>query len=288
MYQPLISVIIPAYNAESYIEDTINSVLSQEYKNYEIIVVNDGSTDNTLAKLSNYLDKIVLIDIKNHGVSYARNKAITIAKGEWVAFVDADDIWASNKLLLQMKKIGNCVWSHTNSYYIGENQSGDVTRADLTEQMGGYVFEKLILENFITTSTVLIKLDILKELNCFDEGLEALEDWKLWLAVSQKYPVSYCEETLAQYRIYQGSTSRKARKMLPLHLFVIDSATTKLSPAIRNQAYLKSYNICSYIAEDAADYRFSFKCAFKALRINAWSASQIKRLIRCGLNLFTA
>jgi len=290
---PLISIVIPAFNAERYIAQTLNSVLNQDYPSFEVIVVNDGSTDQTLTILKQYEDKITLIDIKNHGVSFARNLAVKNAKGAWLAFIDADDLWDNNKLSIQFNALDGELWSHCNSLYIGDDQPGNVTRADLSSQDSGMIFSSLLLENFITTSTVLIKKSLFTASQGFDENFDALEDWKLWLEISKNHPIAYIAEPIAEYRVYQGSTSRKARKMLPLHLKVIDSAfEEKLTEItyrnLRRSAYFKSYNICSYIAEDSHDYRFSFKCALKGLAIKPWSYAQIKRIVRCSINILTA
>ncbi|NTS78280.1 glycosyltransferase [Catenovulum sp. SM1970] len=285
MDKPLISVVIPAYNAGQYIEETLQSVFKQDYSNLEILVVNDGSTDNTLEILNKYQDKITIFDIANSGVSYARNFAVEHAKGDWLAFIDADDLWDTDKLSKQYAQLNGNLWSHCNSYYIGEEQSGKVTRAELSELAGGFIFDKLILENFITTSTILIDKQIFIDAGGFDEKLAALEDWKLWLDIAIKHPISYIEQPVAKYRVYQGSTSRKARKMLPLHLAVINSVLGDSDSEIKQKAYIKSYNICSYIAEDASDNKFAFSCAWQAFQLEKSSMKSIKRLLRCLINL---
>ncbi|WP_016957052.1 glycosyltransferase family 2 protein [Catenovulum agarivorans] len=287
MSLPLISVIIPAYNAEAYIEETLQSVFKQDYSNLEILVVNDGSTDNTLEILNKYQNKITIFDIANSGVSYARNFAVEHAKGDWLAFIDADDLWDTDKLSKQYAQLNGNLWSHCNSYYIGEEQSGKVTRAELSEQPAGSVFDKLVLENFITTSTILIDKQTFIDAGGFDEKLAALEDWKLWLDIAFKHPISYVDQPVAKYRVYQGSTSRKARKMLPLHLAVIEHAFTKNvsnNQSLKKLAQEKSYTICSYLAEDAGDSSFALNCAWHAMNIGRFKLPLVKRLVRTLLN----
>lgn len=287
---PEISVIIPAYNAEKFIDETIRSVLSQTIEDIEVIIVNDGSTDNTLNILKSYSDpRLSYYDIKNSGVSFARNYAVNKAAGKWLAFIDADDIWANNKLEAQLTSIDNNRWSHTNSYYIGEQQSGNEKRSDLTEQFDGNIFEHLIEENFITTSTVLIDKNLFLSTGGFDESLKALEDWRLWLDIASKESIAYSKEPLAKYRVYEGSTSRKARSMLPIHIEVIQAVAktlpnNKKSQQLVKNGMLKSFAICSYIAEDSKDYSFSSFCALKAVLYQPLSISRYKRLIKCMLN----
>jgi glycosyltransferase involved in cell wall biosynthesis len=287
---PLISVIIPAYNAGKYIEDTLQSVFNQTYKNIEIIVVDDGSSDNTLEILNKYTDRLKIFTQKNMGVARARNFAVDQSNGEWLAFIDADDLWHSNKLSQQIGGLNNENWSHTNSLYFGHNQDGKTKRSDLTPQHGGLVFNKIIVNNFITTSTVLIKKATFISYGGFDESLKALEDWKLWLEVSLQEPLNYNDEVLAEYRVTPGSTSRNAREVLPLHLELINYLFEK-HKELQTQKHLKretlhnSYSICSYIAEDANDHRFSLQCAFNAWCYNMLNPRSTKRVLRTILNV---
>lgn len=288
---PLVSVVIPAYNAEEYIEETLQSVLTQTYKNIEVIVVDDGSTDRTLQIINKYKSDLMLITQKNKGVSVARNTAVDKAMGEWIAFIDADDIWFPKKIAEQVSQMGSENWSHTNSLYFGYNQDGNTKRSDLTPQFGGHVFEKLLTDNFITTSTVLIKKKTFLQYGKFDVSLKALEDWKLWLEISLEENLNYQQLVLCKYRITPGSASRNARDVLPLHIQLINQVFDKNKNIIQHQNQLKSkalqnsYKICSYIAEDSKDYVFSFTCALNALRGNKYRAASIRRLIRTLLNL---
>ena len=257
---PLISVVIPAYNAESYIQSTLDSVFNQTYQNIEVIVVDDGSNDSTQSILNAYPHNVVVIKTENKGVSHARNTGIDAAKGGWIAFVDSDDIWLPTKLEEQIISIGECQWSHCDSVYIGENQSGDVKRSDYSHIPRGNVFEELIVENFITTSSVLIKKSLLNQYGKFDETLACLEDWKLWIDIAHENPIAYCDKSLLEYRVYSGSTSRKARSVMPIHIELINQIFKALPSnthykKLKNKAKIKSLTICSYIAEEAQDYR---------------------------------
>jgi glycosyltransferase involved in cell wall biosynthesis len=280
---------MPAFNAEPYICESIESVLGQSYPNIELIVINDGSTDNTGEAISHLMNSITYIETKNQGVSAARNLGIEQAKGEWIAFLDADDIWFANKLQLQFDGLDGCVWSYTDSYYLGEQYPNKTRRSDLSVLLVGNIFNALLTENIITTSSVLLKKSILQNAGCFDETLEALEDWKLWLDIAKEHPISYVNSPLLKYRVYPGSTSRKARKMLPLHELIIAHATASLTNSkdastIRNRARYNSLNVCSYIAEDSQDFSFSLNCAFRAFLLFPWKMSSLKRLVRCVLN----
>lgn len=137
-------------------------------------MVDDGSTDNTVNLIEEYGDIVRFYKRDHAGVSKARNFAVSVAKGNWIAFLDADDLWESEKISTQFQCINNARWSHTNSLYIGEGQDGNTSRSDLTVQYDGNVFEKLLTNNFITTSTVLMEKTLFIELGGFDESLVAL------------------------------------------------------------------------------------------------------------------
>jgi len=285
VFNPLISVIIPAFNADKYIDETIDSVINQSYQNIEVIVINDGSTDNTLEVLEKFHDKITVLTTENRGVSHARNYGVNRSKGSVLAFVDSDDIWLSDKLERQVNDLKKLNWSHCDSFYFGEHESGTVKRSDLSTMCHGAVFEPLLKENFITTSTVLIKKETFIENGGFDEGLEALEDWKLWLAVARKNDLAYVAEPLTRYRVYSGSTSRRARKMLPLHVRMVNGVFLDLGQSSpfykhKNKVLANSCLLCSYIAEDASDHKFATYCAFKACLYAPLNFRHWKRLIR--------
>lgn len=290
---PLISVVIPAYNAEKHIEETLQSVFNQTYKNIEILVIDDGSSDNTLQILKKYENRLNIFSQKNTGVAKARNFAAEKSNGEWLAFIDSDDRWLPDKISIQFSNLGNNNWSHTNSVYIGHNQDGKTKRSDLNHQFGGHVFDKLIIDNFITTSTVLIKKDIFITHGGFDESLKALEDWKLWLEISLIEPLNYNDKVLAEYRVTPGSTSRKGREVLPLHIELINyffnnKNELKGKAHLKNKALFNSYNICSYIAEDANDHIFSLQCAAKAWNHKMLNVGSTKRLLRTILNAISS
>jgi glycosyltransferase involved in cell wall biosynthesis len=286
---PLISVIVPAYNAEKYIQTTLESVLNQSYKNIEVIVIDDGSSDDTQAILADYGNRIKTIKTENMGVSHARNTGIEASKGTWIAFLDSDDIWHPTKLYEQFSSLENCKWSHCDSVYIGENQSGEVKRSDYSHIPRNEVFDELIVENFITTSSVLIEKALLNKFGKFDENLHCLEDWKLWVEIAQENPLAYCDKALLEYRVYSGSTSRKARYVLPLHIELIDNIFSKIPDnsfykELKRRAKTKSYTICSYIAEEANDFSFAITCSYKAWLLHPINFQTSRRLCACILN----
>ena len=280
-----VSVIMPAYNAEKFLEASINSALSQSIDSIEVIVVDDGSSDNTLQLAKSFGDKVRVFSRKNGGAAAARNYGVQQAKGDWVAFLDADDIWLPQNLEQQLTNCKGMVWSHSDSVFIGDGHDGTVRSSDLAPKYGGEVIPQLVVNNFIGTSTVMMKRDVYLEMGGFDESLRALQDWDLWLRMASKYELSYTPDVLAQYRVHAASTSRSARKTLPYHLEVI-KRTFELGGVGDKYAHLKkrtlaeSYGVCSLIAEDSNDPWFALYCATKAVRFQPASLWRWKCVLR--------
>lgn len=185
-----ISVIIPTYNREKYITCAIDSVLGQSYKNYEIIVVDDGSVDNTKNALDQYSDKIRYIYQNNKGVSAARNTGIRVANGEWVAFLDSDDEWFPKKLEKQIEDIRifpEAVLSCTNLIFKGslEYSGMNYFNSCLSLKFINTQFIKdPFFKSYAFTSTVLVKREAIFSVGMFDEELKIYEDGDLFFRVS--------------------------------------------------------------------------------------------------------
>ncbi len=207
--EPLVSIIMPAYNASNTIMESINSVLEQTYTNYEIIVINDASTDNTLNIISNITDKrLIVLDLeKNGGVAKARNAGIEKAGGEYIAFLDSDDVWLPTKLEEQIAFMikNNKTFTYTDYYVMGtySNRSAGEKKRKADSRID---FKKLKKGNQIGCLTVVVKSDIMKR---YLMPEIRHEDYGTWLKVLKEegiyaYNVGKC---LARYRVHGGSLS---------------------------------------------------------------------------------
>ncbi|OZC37242.1 hypothetical protein B9Q17_03740 [Marinobacter vinifirmus] len=290
---PLISVIIPTFNCYSTLRSAIESALSQTYKNIEVIVIDDGSSDETPSIISSYINSIIYIKQENRGVAEARNVGVRSSNGEWIAFLDADDIWDENKLERQFSKMndeGNS-WSYTDTRFVGGVNSGRLD-SEFTKKHTGSVFNELLTNNFISTSTVLLKKSKFHNAGGFDTTLPAIEDWELWVRISSKNAVSYVDQPLTTYRVHKKSTSRNTRKVLPYHLKAISVIFSKNQLNKKQRKFIKkaksnSYTICSYISEEENDHAFSLYCAIKSFINCPRSLKCILRIIRTSSNLIT-
>jgi glycosyltransferase involved in cell wall biosynthesis len=201
--KPLVSIIMPAYNVEKTIKESIESVINQTYTNWELNIINDGSTDKTLEVINFFKDdRIVLIEQKNLGVANARNNGLKHSKGELVAFLDSDDLWCKEKLETQLKFMqkNELQFSYTQSYSFSSD-SKNVQEAFKFVNLGFKDKEEILIYDFIPTLTVLVDRSILDDIGYFDIELKAAEDWDLWIRILQKYNVGFLKEYLSKYRV---------------------------------------------------------------------------------------
>ena len=218
-----VSVIIPAYNAERDIAAAVRSVLAQTCQDFEIIVVDDGSRDGTLAALQPFGKRVRVHQQRNAGVSAARNTGARLAAGDWLAFLDADDAWMPAKLERQLAL--TTPMSFTDRLNIGALGDLPVLQSTATPMRGGDIFVALMREaNFITTSSVMIRRALFAELGGFDPSLQTAEDWDLWLRVAARHPIGFVPEPLVQYRLQSGSLSRSYERINHDRLAVISRA----------------------------------------------------------------
>jgi len=214
---PYISVVIPSYNRAGFIVSAIESVLNQKKAPwaYEVIVVDDGSTDDTEKNLKPYENKISYYKIPHSGLpAVARNFGISKAKGELIAFQDSDDIWPDDKLSRQVPLFENpnivMVYGQAETM----NSKGKLEHKKVVEPSklaGGEKFNSLLKENVISTLTTLVRKSVLNELKGFDESesLKAIEDYELWLRIAANFPngIAALKNTLAFYRVHDQNIS---------------------------------------------------------------------------------
>ena len=205
---PKVSVIIPTYNSANYLPEAIESVLAQTYKDFEIIVVDDGSMDNTKEVVVPYLDRIVFLKGSNGGPSKARNRGILESSGEYVAFLDADDIWYPDKLEHQIAVFSEnkhyCLVYSDASYTRTHTSQEDRTLFSIVSPAtDSWIFSELLCENFILVPSVIVKRDCLEKVGLFDENLKWWEGYDLWLRIAFENQVGYVNAPLFFRRIHE-------------------------------------------------------------------------------------
>ncbi|OGW78007.1 MAG: hypothetical protein A3C51_01670 [Omnitrophica bacterium RIFCSPHIGHO2_02_FULL_46_20] len=211
---PLVSVIIPYFYEERYLEEALLSVFSQTYKNYEIIVVDDGSaTGGAKSICKKYGDKLKYIRQENKGVSAARNNGIANSHGEYIAFLDEDDIWLPDKIEKQVGYFEELKRKNINAglIYTGQqmiDEDNNVLANGLCKS-SGYNYKLLLFGNFIgTPSCVMTTRSVLRDVGLFDEGLLQCQDFDMWIRIAKKYDIYSVNEILTRYRNRQNSLSK--------------------------------------------------------------------------------
>lgn len=226
-----ISLIIPTFNRDKYIERTLLSALNQTVKLDEIIVIDDGSQDNTKQLLEHY--DIKYIYQENAGVSSARNRGIKEAKNEWICFLDSDDIWEDTKIEKQIafhKLHPDILFSHTDELWRFNDKIIKQKKHQL--KTNGYCFKQNIQNTLIGASTVMCHKSIFNNIGIFDEELKACEDYDLWLRILDKYKLGLINEKLiTKIAGHSGQLSFET----PL----IDSYRVKALLKHRNSSYKK-------------------------------------------------
>ena len=193
---PLVSVIIPTHNRAPLLERALASVAGQSYKNYEVIVVDDGSIDETAQILERWLGKINLKSLRQtqQGVSAARNRGVQASRGEWLAFLDSDDEWLPEKLELQISYASrnpDISLIHTEEMWIRHGVR--VNPGKKYQKIGGWIFPQALELCCISPSTVLIKKDYFLKFKGFREDYPVCEDYHLWLKMTSAEPVGVIE-----------------------------------------------------------------------------------------------
>lgn len=186
----IVSVIIPSYNRGWILEDAVDSVLSQDFYDFELIVVDDGSEDNTPDILASYGNRIKVIKQKNKGVSSARNKGITSSSGNYIAFLDSDDLWLPGKLSTQLSFFENnpgALICQTEEIWLKNEKR--VNPGKRHKKISGFCFEKSLELCMVSPSAVMMKRRLLDIVGLFDETLPACEDYDMWLRINCRYPI---------------------------------------------------------------------------------------------------
>jgi len=213
---PLVSVVVPCYNHEKYVKETIESIINQTYKNIELIVIDDGSKDNSVNIIDNLQKEynFTFIHRANKGLSSTLNEAISLSKGKYITVCASDDMYLYNKITTQVEfmennpNLGMCFGK-----VIVFDDFSNEKFLDIPNTKGGWIFNDLIVNNFfIPAISVLIKKEVLNKVGLFDESLW-VEDWDMWLRISNKYEVGFINEYFAYYRQHDSNSSKQGWKL---------------------------------------------------------------------------
>jgi len=217
--RPQVSVIIPTYNRDWILKETIDSILAQDYKDFELIVVDDGSTDNTSEVLASYENDVRIFFQENKGVSAARNRGIAESSGQFIAFLDSDDLWLPQKLSEQVEffnQMPDALICQTEEVWIRNGRR--VNPKKRHKKPSGMIFEPSLELCLVSPSAVMIRRSLFDRVGRFDETLPACEDYDLWLRISCRFPVHLIDTPLI---IKRGGHNDQLSSMVGLDKFRI-------------------------------------------------------------------
>ena len=225
---PVVSVIIPTFNRSAFLKKAVASILAQTFEDFEIIIVDDGSSDDTRLFLSSVSDKRVKsIFTKRIGAARARNEGCKIAGGNYLAFCDSDDLWQKNKLELQMplfEKDIPPVLVFSNSEFLVNDEPTGQTIFSKQRPFKNDAFYRLLMDNFIPTSTAIVKKEAFFKTPGFENAFCPAEDYRLWLELVRIGSIDFVDAPLAYYRVHEDQVGSDIREMFPACTDVINQA----------------------------------------------------------------
>ena len=288
----MISVIIPTYNSDKYISEAIHSVLRQTCTDYEIIVIDDGSTDRTREIIENNFPQVRYFYIPNQGVSRARNYGIRRAKGEFIAFLDSDDLWLPEKLEKQLKVFNadhELMMVFTEHLIFDTHGFRDRKFSKKNRIMKGDVVKNIFLSSHVTTSTVMVRRRVFREIGYFEESMMAAEDDNLWIRIALKFRIHLLDEVLVHYRVVENSLSRTECNLYDGLLKNIDMIEKKypelrkrLGRATIRKKMSSIYAYYGYYLFNIGNYTMSRRYYFRSIALYP----KINRLIYYFISMF--
>jgi glycosyltransferase involved in cell wall biosynthesis len=246
---PRVSVIIPSYNHAHYVKEAIQSVLEQNYDDYEIIVIDDGSRDNTRETVACFGEKVRYIWQENKGLPGARNTGIKAAKGEFIALLDSDDTWLPGFLSATVARLEaepHLGAVHTGFYFVDE-QGARLPQMSVETVPDDQMYDRLLDGEFFVPAAVVTRRECFDRVGLFDEAFRGSEDWDIWLRVARQYRFAGIPTPLVNYRMHGSNMSKDPEYMLRYQLIVVEkffgppNGAPETWPVERQRAYAAVY-----------------------------------------------
>ena len=287
-----VGVIIPTYNSAGVVTEAVESVLSQEPPPDQVVVVDDGSTDNTPSVLLKYLDRVEYVRQENRGPSAARNVGLARLMTDAVIFLDADDLLLPGALACRLALLArdSATWAHTDGFV--HDHSG--TRRPFSKvnplrggKVEGWIFPDLLCQNFITVDSVIVRRDAIQVAGGFDEAMRGVEDWDLWLRLAVSHPIRYSPRQTYVYRRgkHTVSSDRQAMDRMRYQTLVkmrrlFPAAVAAAGPAAR-RSVADAHNGFGYGLAHEGRWREVTPYLWTSVRLWPWQRRAWWLLLRC-------
>jgi glycosyltransferase involved in cell wall biosynthesis len=288
---PQVSVIMPCFNHALFVGESIEAVLAQSAREFELIVVDDCSRDSSREVIERYVRSDgrvrAIYHETNLGASRSRNDGIRVAQGAYIAFCDADDVWMPQKLARQIELLEKNP-THDVAYCdaLIINETGEETGERFSDEFPvpgngtGRLFDKLCTRNFVNMQTVVLRRTCIVDVGNFDEHIKWVEDWWFWLRVSYQHSFIYANEALAKYRVHQRSTGRVQRKGYKANRVKVFHRTLRQYPGIPSKLKSEIYYHLGVALTGLGRVKYARRCFIRAIEVQRSNARAL-----CGLFL---
>jgi glycosyltransferase involved in cell wall biosynthesis len=287
--KPLVSVVLPTHNMARFLGEALQTVLSQTYPHLEVHVIDDGSTDDPRAAISGYLSdpRVIFHSIPQSGQGKAKNVGIRASKGQFIAFIDADDLWTLDKLEKQLPLF---VRPEIGVVY-SDFERVDINGAPLETFRGpvheGRITAQLLIENFVTGMASIVRRECFDAVGLLDETIPMGIDYDLWLRISTKFEFVYLDHVTYLYRFWGGQMSRNFDKRLDCAITImrrlIESNPGLIPLRVQQEAWAHTYTYGGNGFAKAGRTRDAVRWYLKALRIQPTYVSAWKQLLKLAL-----
>lgn len=258
---PKVSVVIPAYNAMGDLPETLESVLRQTFTDFEVLIINDGSSDNIVEWASGVKDpRVKLISQANQGVSVARNTGIAQAQGEYIAFLDADDLWEPTKLEKQVRRLDdNPAVGLVYTWTALIDSEGKLTGTVFCYEAQGNVWETILVHDIVCNgSCAMVRRSCFETAGVFDPTLSSAADFDMWTRIAAHYPFAVVKELLVHYRKAPNTMSKNRQKMIQDFRLTLEKRYQSVPLEflyLRNRAYGHMYRWQAWLSIYEGDYK---------------------------------
>ncbi len=278
---PKVSVIMPVYNGERFVADAIQSVLDQNFEDFELICVNDGSTDSSQEIIDSFADpRLKRLSQKNLGQASARNIGIRFSTGDFISFLDQDDIYLPSCIEERLKyfqKFSDAIFVYNDSIIIDEDDhmiESSILRYRIVQPVSGRCFRELFLDGtFIAPSAVMVKKEIFDDIGVFDETLWGADDYDLWLRIAYKNFLYFLSSSLIKYRVHSHNFSKKTLHMEERTALALEKAAENVpdiekiigKSALRRRLYQACFDVAyrALTADELDTGRYWLKKAWR-------------------------